>query len=91
LATRRNAGRLDDSMRLLHELEDRSTRGEYVPTKALLDIYLGQGDVPAMRRALSKMLTEATPLISLTTRSPFLEAYRSDPEIDRLLLKLSSL
>jgi TolB-like protein/Tfp pilus assembly protein PilF len=85
------AGRLDDSMRLLHELEDRSSRGEYVPTRALLDIYQGQGDVPAMRRALSKMLTEAAPLILLTTSSPFLGAYRSDPEIDRLLSKLSSL
>src|SRR5262249_17286214 len=31
-------GRLCDTMRLLHELEDRSSRGEYVPTRALLHI-----------------------------------------------------
>jgi TolB-like protein/Tfp pilus assembly protein PilF len=81
------AGRLDDTMRLLHELEDRSSRGEYVPTRALLSIYVGQGDVQAMRRAL-KTLTESTPHLPLTVTSPFLKAYRSDPEIKRLLSKL---
>jgi serine/threonine protein kinase/Tfp pilus assembly protein PilF len=37
------AGRPDDAIRLLNELEDRSERGEYVPAFALLAIYLGQG------------------------------------------------
>ena len=83
------AGRPDDAARLLHELEDRSTRGEYVPTRALLHIYVGQGDLPAIRRALSDALAEGLPpSVFRTTSSPFLEAYRSDPEIDRLLSKL---
>ena len=82
------AGRLDDAMRLLHELEDRSSRGEYIPTRALLPIYVGQGDVRAMRRALSQALTEATPPYPLTVSTPFLKEYRTDPEIKRLLLKL---
>ena len=81
------AGRLDDTMRLLQELEDRSTRGEYVPTRALLSIYVGQGDLRAMRRAL-KALTEAIPPNPPPVSSPFLKAYRSDPEIKRLLSKL---
>ena len=83
------AGRPDDTARLLHELEDRSTRGEYVPTRALLHIYVGQGDLPAIRRALSDALEEGLPpSVFRTTSGPFLEAYRSDREIDRLLSKL---
>jgi tetratricopeptide (TPR) repeat protein len=81
------AGRLHETVRLLHELEDRSSRGEYVPTRALLSIYMGQGDVRAIRRAL-KALTETTPQLPVTLCSPFLKAYRSDPEIKRLLSKL---
>jgi TolB-like protein/Tfp pilus assembly protein PilF len=82
------AGRLDDTARLLHELENRSSRGEYVPARALLHIYVGQGDLPAIQRALSNALAETTPALALrTTSSPFLEAY-GDPEVHRLLMKL---
>ena len=83
------AGRLDDATRLLHELEDRSSRGEYIPAFALLSIHVGQGDLAAIGRTLSKALEEATPPFSLrATSGPFLEAYRSDPEIQRLLFDL---
>jgi serine/threonine-protein kinase len=83
------AGRVDDATRLLHELEDRSSRGEYVPPFALLAIYIGQSDVPAIRQTLGKALAEATPPWSISsTCGPFLEAYRSDPEIHRLLFDL---
>ena len=46
------AGRRDDATRLLHELEDRGSRGEYVPAFARLTILIGLGDVPLMRQAL---------------------------------------
>jgi len=70
---------------LLSELEDRGGRSEYIPAFALLAIHVGRGDVLAIGRTLSKAL-EATPLFSIrATAGPFLEAYRSDPEIDRLL------
>ena len=83
------AGHLDDATRLLHELEDRSSRGEYVPAFALLAIYVGQGDLPAIVRTLSTALAEATPPFSLrATSGPFLEAYRSNPEVQRLLFDL---
>jgi tetratricopeptide (TPR) repeat protein len=83
------AGRLDDTVRLMHELENRSSRGEYVPTRALLPIYVGQGDLAAIREALSNILAEGSPpFVFRSTSSPFLEAYRSDPEIDGLLSKL---
>ena len=83
------AGRLDDATRLLQELEDRSSRGEYVPTLSLLAICVGQGDLPAIRRTLSKVVAEAEPpLVVRATSGPFLETYRSDPEIDQLLFDL---
>ena len=69
------AGRADDAARLLQELKDRSAQGEYVPKRALLHIYVGQGDVPAIRRALSDALEEGLPPSVLrTTSGPFLEA-----------------
>ena len=77
------AGRVDDTARLLHELKERSTQGEYVPRRALFHIYVGQGDLPAMRSALSDALEEGLPpSVFRTTSSPFLEAYRSDRQID---------
>lgn len=83
------AGHRDDATRLLHELKDRSTRGEYIPTRALLHIYVGQGDLPAIRRTLSDALAEGLPpFVFRTTSSPFLEAYRGDREINDLLSKL---
>jgi adenylate cyclase len=83
------AGRLNDTARLLHELKDRSSRGEYVPIRALLPIYVGQGDLAAIREALSNALAEGLPpFVFRVTSSPFLEAYCSDPEIERLFSKL---
>ena len=82
------AGRLDDSIRLLSELEDRGSRGEYIPAFAPLAIHVGQGDVHAIRRMLSKALAEDTSRASLIiSGGPYLEAFRSDPEIDRLLVE----
>jgi tetratricopeptide (TPR) repeat protein len=83
------AGRIDDATRLLRELEERSSRGEFVAAFTSVCIYAGLGDLPAIRRSLSKALTEATPVVSLCmTGGHFLEAFRSDPEIDRLLFEL---
>jgi serine/threonine protein kinase/tetratricopeptide (TPR) repeat protein len=79
------AGRADDASRLLHELDDRASRGEYVPAFARLAIHVGQGDVEAMRRTLADARAEATPPLTLrATGGQFLEDFRSDPEIDRL-------
>jgi serine/threonine protein kinase/Tfp pilus assembly protein PilF len=79
------AGRGDDATRLLRELEDRGNRGEYIPAFASLNIYIGQGDLPAIRQGLAKALAENTPPLTLrVTTGQFLEALRSDPEIRRL-------
>ncbi len=83
------AGRRDDAIRLLRELEDRGSRGEYVPAFALLSIHAGLGDVPAIRDTLARLVAEPTPpLIVRVTGGHLLEAFRSDPEIDRLLSEL---
>jgi adenylate cyclase len=83
------AGRLDDAARLLRELEDRGNRGEYVPAFTPLAIHVGLGDLPSIRRTLSVAVAEAGPPNWVkTTSGPFLETFRSDPEIDRLLLEL---
>ena len=83
------AGRIDDAKRLLGELEDRSSRGEYVPAFAPLSISVGQGDLPAIRLWLSKAGTQAAvPLQLRLFCGPLLEAFRNDPEVDRLLLEL---
>ena len=83
------AGRRDEAIRLLVELEDRSSRGDYVPAFASLAIHTGLGDVPAIRRTLAKVVAEATPPLSVSgTFGQALEEYRTDPEIDRLLLEL---
>ena len=82
-------GRTEDATRLLHELEDRSNRGEYVPAFAPLAVHIGQGDVSVIRGALSKALAEGTPPFTLrVTGGQFLEEFRNDPEIHRMLSEL---
>ena len=84
-----HAGRPDDARRLLHELEDRGSRGEFVPAFAPLSIYVGLGDNPAILEALSRTLAESTPAFDLAlTCAPFLDEFRSDPEINRMLVEM---
>jgi adenylate cyclase len=83
------AGRYDDAKRLLHELEDRGSRGEYIPAFAPLTIHTGLGDIPSIRQALAAAAAESTPPLTLRASSgPFLEAFRNDSEINRLLFEL---
>jgi serine/threonine protein kinase/tetratricopeptide (TPR) repeat protein len=83
------AGRRDDANRLLHELEERGSRGEYIPAFSLLDIYVGLGDIPAVRETLARAQAESTPAFDLAATSVFfLDEFRGDPEIDRMLVEL---
>jgi tetratricopeptide (TPR) repeat protein len=83
------AGRTEDALRLLRELEDRLSRGEYTPAFTPLAIHVGLGDLDAIRRTLSKSLEEATPPLSFRmTCGHFLDTFRTDPEIDRMLFGL---
>jgi serine/threonine protein kinase len=83
------AGRRDDATRLLHELEDRGSRGEYIPAFAPLTVLTGLGDLPAIRQALTTTVAETAPPLTLrATSGHFLDEFRSDPEINRLLVEL---
>ena len=83
------AGRASDATRLLRELEDRGSRGEYVPAFAPLAIYVGLADIAGIRRTLSKVIAEGPQQYTVRIIcSPFLEAFRTDPEIDRLHCEL---
>ena len=79
------AGRIDDAKRLLDELDDRASRGEYIPAFTRLATHVGLGALPAIRHALAAALEEITPPFSLrVTSGVFLDAFTSDPEIARL-------
>jgi tetratricopeptide (TPR) repeat protein len=84
------AGRTDDATRLLHELEDCGSRGEYVPAFASLTILIGLGDVTMIRQALAAAMAEQTPPLSLRANGGglLLDEHRTDPEIDRMLREL---
>jgi len=84
-----NAGRRDDANRVLQELEDRGSRGEYVPAISMLDIYAGLGNIPAAREMLARAQAESTPAFDLAATSAlFLDELRSDPEINRMLVEM---
>jgi serine/threonine-protein kinase len=83
------SGRRDDADRLLHELEDRGSRGEIIPAFSLLSVCSGLGDVPAAREMLARAKAESTPAFSLAATSAlFLNKLRSDTEINRMLVEI---
>jgi serine/threonine protein kinase/tetratricopeptide (TPR) repeat protein len=80
------AGRADDARRLLGELEDRASRGEYVIPTATLCIHVGLDDASGVRRSLEACTTDHTPVATIKiVCGTFLEAYRTDAGIARLL------
>ena len=60
-----------------------------MPAFAPLGIYVGQGDLPGIRRTLSRALAELTPPFMIRANcGQYIEEFRGDPEIDRLLSEL---
>jgi len=83
------AGRSEDALRIKQELEDRAARGEYVPASALLQIYVGLGEIPGVRRMFTQAVEEATPPLAIRIASGlFFDQFRVDPEIQRLHLQM---
>jgi serine/threonine protein kinase/tetratricopeptide (TPR) repeat protein len=79
-------GRSADCARVEAELDDRRTRGEYIPRACDVMIAVGRRDVALLRRALRACIDEQT--CWLTVRmgpGPMLETFRSDPEVNALL------
>ena len=80
------AGRVSDAQQLLAELDERASRGEYIPAFCQMSIWVGLGNVDAVRRELTACVDEVTPPFSLrVTNGLYLNRFRSDPEIARLL------
>ncbi|HEY1493918.1 MAG TPA: hypothetical protein VGF49_05215, partial [Candidatus Solibacter sp.] len=82
------AGRAEDANRLLRELEERRSRGEFVPAMSFLSIYAGARDIPTVRRALAESIAESCPAFNMSLTSlSFVETLRHDPEINRMLVE----
>ena len=80
------AGRTEDALRLMRELEERRDRGEYVGAWSRAGVMAELGDLEGLRKALEDAWEESVPAFGLrllTSRK--LDEYRSDPEVDRLL------
>jgi serine/threonine protein kinase/Tfp pilus assembly protein PilF len=83
------AGRPGDARRLLREIEDRGSRGEYIPSFSKVAICVGLGDLVEIRTSLAEVISAATsPVPIRIICGKYLETYRSDPEIRRLHLEL---
>ena len=79
-------GRHGDARRLVDELEDRASRGEYISPIAPLSINVGLGDEAGIRTALAACVADSVPFPSIGLAcGGLLNAYRNtDPEISRL-------
>ena len=83
------AGRGDEARRLLSELDDRASRGEYVGPRARLAICVGLNDRTGIRRALEECITDATPYAAVRFfAGPFLDPHWEDPDIASLYNRL---
>jgi len=82
------AGRSDDAQRLLSELDDRASRGEYVAAFARVYIHAGLNDLPAIRRTLAEAVEDRVVLFLGYAISLLPDEVRNDPEIHRLLMQI---
>ena len=79
-------GRTSEARQLLVELDERASRGEFIPAFSRLCVYVGLGDVDGVRRELTMAVAEVTPPFSLwVTSGPFLAEFRTDADVARLL------
>ena len=83
------AGRAEDASRLLRELEERRSRGEYVPAWSFLIIYLGAGNAPEIRRTFSESIEQSCPALNLRWADvSYGSALRTDPEINSVFVEI---
>jgi len=83
------ARRPEDAWPLLQELEERAARGEFGFAIGRLALELGCNDSERICMALAAAVAEAAQGLHIKLAcGPFIEPYRSDPEIDRLHRKM---
>jgi len=79
------ARRHDDARRLLNELDERASRGEYVAPCARLAIAVGLEDITGIHAALTACVDDTTSANTVkVVCGPPLERFRTDSEIDSL-------
>jgi tetratricopeptide (TPR) repeat protein len=81
------AGRADEARRLLSELDERGSRGEFIQPVARLRINAGLGDIGAIRSAFAAAIELWTPPLAIRFAA-VLQPFRMDPEVDRLYVEL---
>jgi serine/threonine protein kinase len=83
------AGRTGEAKRMLSEIEDRGSRGEYIPSFSKVTVHVGLGDLAGIRASLADAISAAnSPFPIRVICGKYLEAYRTDSEIRRLHLEL---
>jgi len=82
------AGRAEDAHRMLGELDERASRGEYVPAFARVYIHIGLNELPAIRRTFAEAVDDMVVLFLGYAIAQFTDEIRSDPEIQRLLNRI---
>jgi len=83
------AGRDEDARRLGEELADHAARGETRTLIAQLAIAIGSNDRKGIRTAFAAVAEDAPQIYQIQLAcGPFLQPYRSDPEVDRLHRRL---
>ena len=83
------SGRAGDADRLVQELEERRSRGEFVPAMSFLSIQAGTGEIAAIRRALAEAIAEDCPAFTMSLTSFFVvKTRRHDPDINRMLVEV---
>jgi TolB-like protein/Flp pilus assembly protein TadD len=85
------AGRHENAGRLLHKLEESAARGEVGIGIGRLALELGSNDPERVRTAFTAALADGNGAYHIKiVCSPFIQPYRSDPEIDAIHRKLYS-
>jgi hypothetical protein len=69
------------------ELDERGSRGEFIPPVARLQINTGLGDIAAIRTAFAAATQLWTPPLVMRFAVD-LQPFRTDPEIDRMYAEL---
>ena len=83
------AGRQEEAARLRQELDDRAARGEFGVAIGRLALELGSNNTERVRAAFTAALADGAGAYHIKVAcGPFIEPYRSDPEVDRLHRKL---
>jgi tetratricopeptide (TPR) repeat protein len=81
------AGRADEARRLLSELDERGSRGEFILPLARLLICVALKDIAAIRSAFAAAVEAHAPALPIRFWVD-LEPFRTDPEVDRLYVEL---